>query len=227
MINPAGAATAAARPSTWSVRSSTLRTMTRPTCGGRYGGSSSRKLLRSPRSSVFESRYVTPSVTATARTTNSASSNAAIHDEPPPNEPPAPFPGEAFPAAPPERKSAASETSSGNRPLQGTKLFVSIAASLSFSSGMMRQPTTPAALQPKPMEIVSACLPHAPQQRKQRSRLKAARGRKPRSSSSVKSGKKIAIGGSMTATTQPTVRNIPASSASVSHPATFSRAKRR
>ena len=65
----------------------------------------------------------------------------------------------------------------GNRPLHGTKLFVSIAASRSRRLPIMRQPTTPAALQPKPIEMVSACLPQEPQRAKQRSRQNAARGR--------------------------------------------------
>ncbi len=49
----------------------------------------------------------------------------------------------------------------GNRPLQGTKLLVSMAMSRSRGESMMRQPTTPAALQPKPMHMVRACLPQA------------------------------------------------------------------
>ena len=57
MIIPAGAATAAARPSTNSVRSSTERTITCPTCGARYGGSSSAKADGLPRSTVTRSAY--------------------------------------------------------------------------------------------------------------------------------------------------------------------------
>ena len=49
----------------------------------------------------------------------------------------------------------------GKRPLQGTKLLVRMAISRSRGESMMRQPTTPAALQPKPMAMVSACLPQA------------------------------------------------------------------
>ena len=77
---------------------------------------------------------------------------------------------------------------------------------------MMRQPVTPQALQPMPMHIVSACLPQLCERRKQRSTLNASRGRKPTSSSSVNSGKKMAIGGSITATTQPVVRKAPSAS---------------
>lgn len=41
----------------------------------------------------------------------------------------------------------------GNRPLQGTKLLVIVAMSLSRGESIMRQPTTPAALQPNPMQM--------------------------------------------------------------------------
>ena len=41
-----------------------------------------------------------------------------------------------------------------NRPLHGTKLLVSMAMSRSRGESMMRHPTTPAALQPKPMHIL-------------------------------------------------------------------------
>ena len=93
--------------------------------------------------------------------------------------------------------------------MQGISELVRIASSLSRRESMMRLDTTAAALQPRPMHIVSACLPQAWQQRKQRSRLKAMRGRKPQSSSSVKSGKKMAIGGSITDTTQASTLYIP------------------
>ena len=73
----------------------------------------------------------------------------------------------------------------------------------------MRHPTTPAALHPKPIHIVSACLPHASQRLKAPSKLNAMRGRKPASSSIVNSGKNIAIGGSITLTTHARVRQTP------------------
>ena len=49
----------------------------------------------------------------------------------------------------------------GKRPLHGTKLFVSIASRRSRGESIIRHPTTPAALHPSPMHIVSACLPQA------------------------------------------------------------------
>ena len=47
----------------------------------------------------------------------------------------------------------------GKRPLQGTKLLVSIAIIRSLGESMILQPTTPAALQPNPIQMVSACFP--------------------------------------------------------------------
>ena len=97
----------------------------------------------------------------------------------------------------------------GNRPLHGTKLFVSIASNLSRGESIILHPTTPAALQPNPMHIVRACFPHALQHLNGLSRLNAIRGKNPKSSNSVNNGKNIAIGGSITETTQATVLNIP------------------
>ena len=67
--------------------------------------------------------------------------------------------------------------SAGKRPLHGTKAFVATAISRSRGESMMRQPVTPAALQPRPMHSVSDCLPHAPERRKRSSSKNAARGR--------------------------------------------------
>ena len=89
----------------------------------------------------------------------------------------------------------------GNRPLHGTKLFVMVAISLSLGESMILQAITPAALHPNPMHMVSACLPCAQAFLKKPSRLKATRGKYPRSSSRVNKGKKMAIGGSITDTT--------------------------
>ena len=106
----------------------------------------------------------------------------------------------------------------GKRPLQGTKLFVRIAISRSRGESITRQAITPAALQPKPMLIVSACLPCAPARRKSQSMLNATRGRYPRFSRIVNSGKKIAIGGSITATTHASPRQTPCQRKPVSQP---------
>ena len=65
----------------------------------------------------------------------------------------------------------------GHRPLHREKLLVIMAISFSRGLLMMRVATTPAALQPKPILIVSACLPCAPALRNSLSRLKATRGK--------------------------------------------------
>ena len=65
----------------------------------------------------------------------------------------------------------------GQRPLQSEKLLVMIATSRSRGLSMTRVATTPAALQPKPMHMVRACLPCAPTFWNIRSRLNATRGR--------------------------------------------------
>lgn len=109
------------------------------------------------------------------------------------------FPGPAFT---PTKNMLIIAMRVGNRPLQGTKLLVRMAISRSLGESMIRQPTIPAALHPKPIHMVRACLPQARAFWKAWSSTKATRGRYPKSSSRVKRGKKIAIGGSMTEITQ-------------------------
>ena len=65
----------------------------------------------------------------------------------------------------------------GQRPLQSEKLFVMMAINRSRGLSITRAATTPAALQPNPMHMVSACLPCAPHRWNMRSRLKATRGK--------------------------------------------------
>ena len=93
--------------------------------------------------------------------------------------------------------------------LQGTKLLVSIAINLSLGESIILVPTTPAALHPNPIHIVSACFPDVQAFLKKPSKLKAILGKYPKSSKIVNNGKNIAIGGSITAVTQPKVLNIP------------------
>lgn len=81
----------------------------------------------------------------------------------------------------------------GKRPLQGTKALVTVAIIRSRGDEIMRQPVTPAALQPKPMHIVRACLPQVPAFLKGLSRLNAILGKYPESSRRVNRGKKIAM----------------------------------
>ena len=47
----------------------------------------------------------------------------------------------------------------GNRPLQGTKLLVSMAINRSLGESIILQPITPAALQPNPIHMVKHCFP--------------------------------------------------------------------
>ena len=77
----------------------------------------------------------------------------------------------------PVKNSVIRVTRAGRRPLQGTKLLVRMAMSRSLGESMIRQPVTPAALQPKPIAMVRACFPQALQHWKGRSRLYAIRGR--------------------------------------------------
>ena len=91
------------------------------------------------------------------------------------------------------------------RPLHGIKQFVIMAAKRSLGEEMILHPVTPTALHPNPMHMVSACFPQDPAFWKKRSRLKARRGRYPKSSNKVNKGKKIIMGGSMTDVTHAAV----------------------
>ena len=144
MTAPAGMATVTALASTKIVLSSILRTITSPSFGRRYGGSSRTKADGTPRSSVLLSKKETASVMPTASTIKRNT------------KPPAAM---GLPLA---KKKPESKISVGKRPLQGTKQFVRMAIRRSLGDSMMRQAVTPAALQPKPMHIVNACFPCAP-----------------------------------------------------------------
>ena len=109
----------------------------------------------------------------------------------------------------PPTKTLANIIIDANLPLQGTKLFVTIANSLSLGESIILAETTPAALQPKPIHIVRTIFPWDFAFLKILSKLKAILGKYPKSSRNVKSGKNIAIGGNITATTQLRVLNIP------------------
>lgn len=65
----------------------------------------------------------------------------------------------------------------GNRPLQGTKLLVKIAIRRSLGESIIRQPSTPTALQPNPIHMVRACLPQAQHFLKGLSKLNATLGK--------------------------------------------------
>ncbi|MMZ68702.1 hypothetical protein D1872_314200 [compost metagenome] len=70
-----------------------------------------------------------------------------------------------------------SRISVGQRPLQGTKLLVRMASIRSRGDSIMRVERIAAALQPKPIDMVRACLPWPPDFLNNRSMLKATRGR--------------------------------------------------
>ena len=103
-----------------------------------------------------------------------------------------------IPCIPPAIKMLLTAIKKGNLPLQGTKLLVKIAINLSLGEFIILQPTQPAALQPKPIHIVIICFPEQQHFLKNPSILKAILGKYPKSSRKVKSGKNIAIGGSIT-----------------------------
>ena len=65
----------------------------------------------------------------------------------------------AKPVAPARKNIVITAMSVGNLPLQGTKLFVSMAIIRSLGESIILHPVTPTALQPKPIHIVSACFP--------------------------------------------------------------------
>ena len=135
MTAPAGMATVTALPRTKTVLSNTLRTITSPIFGRRYGGSSSTKADGTPRRRVLLNRKETRSVMLTAST-------ISRNTKPP-----------ARSGLPLAKKKPERRISVGKRPLQGTKQFVRMAMSRSLGDSMMRQAVTPAALQPKPMHM--------------------------------------------------------------------------
>lgn len=188
ITSPAGAATAMARPKTNRVLSKQDRTITFKTSGFRYGGSSNVKEVGSPFKRVFDKMPDTKKVASIPVATKPVSMRVESMLPPEP--------------VPEIKNIVIREIRVGKRPLQGTKVFVRIAIRRSLLESIILAPVTPTALQPKPIHIVRACFPQAEHFLKHLSRLKAILGRYPRSSKSVKRGKNIAIGGSITEITQ-------------------------
>ena len=93
-----------------------------------------------PRSSVAESSFETKKVIRMPRRMTAVSASAETAEE-------------SSPPAAPTKNMLIMAMRVGKRPLQGTKLLVSMAISRSRGESMMRQPTIPAALQPKPMHM--------------------------------------------------------------------------
>ena len=75
------------------------------------------------------------------------------------------------------RKIVAMSICVGHLPLHSEKLLVMMAMSFSLGLLIIRVATTPAALQPKPILMVSACLPCAPAFLNIRSKLNATLGK--------------------------------------------------
>ena len=146
MTAPAGAATAAALPRTNTVLSIKERTSILPICGRRNGGSSSVNDDGSPLSSVADSILDTANV---ANIPSNITKVSAAADKTLPANPPALT-----------KKSEIIVMIIGKRPLHGTKTFVSMAISRSRLLSIMRHPTMPAALHPKPIHIVYTILYH-------------------------------------------------------------------
>lgn len=179
--SPHGAAAVQALPSTNIVLSRSERIRTFPICGLRYGGSSRVYELDSPLRIVLDRMEDITKVTAIPRRITPiriAPDNIELKN------PPVVI-----------KNIIITAIIVGKRPLQGIKLFVIIAMSLSRGESIILQPVTPQALHPSPIDIVIACFPQAPEHLKHPSRLNAIRGRYPKSSKSVNIGKNIAMTG--------------------------------
>ncbi len=107
----------------------------------RYGGSSSAKPDGAPLATVKDSSFDTASVSKTQTSSISSKISATSIELRNPN---------ALPA----KNIIIIAISIGNLPLQGIKLFVNTAISLSFGFSMIRQPVTPQALQPMPIAML-------------------------------------------------------------------------
>ena len=146
IINPAGAATITALPSTNSVLSKTDLTITFPICGFLYGGSSKANDEGMPFNIVFDKIFETNRVVKTPSIIVQVNKNVENKDT-------------YGPAAKPAKNMVIIAINVGNLPLQGTKLFVIMAISFSLGESIILQPITPQALQPNPMHMVRACFP--------------------------------------------------------------------
>lgn len=157
IIIPAGTATVTARPSTNAVRSKSERTSIFKICGFLYGGISKVNAEGVPLKRVADNILVDINVKATESIMTKVKTKASSR----------------LPKNPPSvtKNIEIIAIMAGKRPLQGTKLLVIIARILSRFESIILQPVTPAALQPKPIHIVSACFPQLLQRLKGSSRL--------------------------------------------------------
>ena len=149
-IIPAGAATIIALPKTNRVLSNIERIITLPNCGFLYGGSSSVKKDGKPFRIVLDRIFDTINVIISPKII--IPDRYIAHMKLFKNEFESQF----------KQNIVINAINVGKRPLQGVKLFVNIAISLSLGESMILQPMIPAALHPNPIHVVRACLPHAP-----------------------------------------------------------------
>ena len=187
------------------VRSRSDLTIIFPTCGLRYGGSSRKKAEGIPFKMVLDKSHEATSVMKTPTITTQVKLIAASRNV------------LALDWVVPTMNRVIRLIIAGKRPLHGTIVLVKMAIIRSRSESIIRHPTTPAALHPSPMQSVNTCLPHVRALQNTWSRLNAMRGKYPMSSKQVKRGKKIAIGGSMTDTTDASTFHPPSISMARSH----------
>ena len=193
---PAGMATTIALPNTYKVLSNILLIITFKYCGLRYGGSSNINDDGIPFKIVLDNILDINKVINTEKHITNTNSNELSNEE-------------VKVLFNPTKNMVIIAIIIGNLPLHGTKELVRIAINLSLFESIIRHPVTPTALQPNPIHIVRACLPQALHFLKNLSKLKAILGRYPKSSNIVNNGKNIAIGGSITDTTQARTRYPP------------------
>lgn len=170
ITSPIGAATTIALPRTYKVLSNIDLTITFPICGFLYGGSSNIKDDGIPFNIVFDNNLDTNKVAIMPSIINNTSNNEEV-------------------IVLVVKNIAIRVIKVGNLPLHGTKLFVNIAINLSLLESIILLPTTPQALQPNPIHIVSDCLPLDEHLLNKLSILNAILGKYPESSSNVNSGK--------------------------------------
>ena len=143
ITNPAGAATLIALPRTNKVLSNIDLTITLPICGFLYGG------ISKTNDDGIPLRMVLDKILDTKRVTIMANTNTPVRiilDFKLLNVPTA-------------KNMVMMAISPGNLPLHGTNALVRIAISLSLGESIILHPTTPHALQPRPMHIERACFP--------------------------------------------------------------------
>lgn len=179
IISPIGAAMAIALPRTYNVLSNIDLIITLPICGFLNGGNSRINEDGTPFNIVFDNNLDINNVIIIDNKINANSIKEELKELL-------------------IKNIVMSVIKVGNLPLHGIKALVRIAISFSLFESIILHPTTPHALHPKPIHIVSACLPWAPDLLNNLSMLKANLGKYPESSSNVNNGKNIAIGGSIT-----------------------------